>query len=112
MKPQKKVFVLPISVGQKIWFEDEKSPYTIRACNKRYAICTKPFNPKKTVLYTIIDFKRQIRGTENLVFCMGFETDQQCREALKRLRKKDDDPNRTEISYRNRVALDIVKICN
>ena len=39
--------------GQKVWFPGEKRPYTIRACDDRFAICTKPFNIKKTVLYTL-----------------------------------------------------------
>lgn len=45
--------------GQKIWFEGEKRPYTVRACDERFAICTKPFNLRKTVLYTIIDKKQR-----------------------------------------------------
>lgn len=77
----------------------------MRACNSRYAICTKPFNPNKTVLYTIIDFEKDIRGTENLIFCMGFETDELCNEALARLQVGE-----SEVSYRNRVALDIVQV--
>ena len=62
-------------VGDKIHFEGERNAYTIRACDSRYLICTKPFNPRKTVLYTIVDLQEKVRGTENLVFCMGFETD-------------------------------------
>jgi hypothetical protein len=56
-------------------------------------------------LYTIIDFKQQIRGTENLIFCMGFETDEQCEEALQRLVNRE-----SEITRRNRVPLVIEKI--
>jgi len=89
-----------IKVDTKIKFLEEKQRYTVRCCNDRYAICTKPFNCKKTVLYTIIDFQKNIRGTENLIFCMGFETDEQCKEALERLTKGE-----SEVSYRNRVPL-------
>lgn len=91
--------------GQKIWFEGEKRPYTVRSCNQRFAICTKPFNLKYTVLYTIIDKENNIRGTEGLTFCMGFETDQDCNEALIRLQT-----GQTEVSYRNREELNIEKI--
>lgn len=72
-------------VGNKVHFEGERNAYTIRACDSRYLICTKPFNPRKTVLYTIVDLLEKVRGTENLVFCMGFETDEDCQEALQRL---------------------------
>lgn len=87
-------------VGNKVHFEGERNAYTIRACDSRYLICTKPFNPRKTVLYTIVDLLEKVRGTENLVFCMGFETDEDCQEALQRLQSGE-----TEISYRNRVEL-------
>lgn len=94
-------------VGQKITFAEEKRPYTVRACNDRYAICTKPFNLKNTVLYTIVDLKNNIRGTENLIFCMGFEDDEECKEALERLEKEE-----SEISKRNYIGLNIVDILN
>lgn len=87
-------------VGDKVRFEGERNAYTIRACDSRYLICTKPFNPRKTVLYTIVDLQEKVRGTENLIFGLGFETDEDCQEALLRLQSGE-----TEISYRNRVAL-------
>jgi hypothetical protein len=94
-----------ISEGSKIYFASDKKPYTVKALSNRYAVCTKPFNPKKTVLYTIIDFSQQIRGRENLIFCMGFETETDCKEALLRL-----ESGESEVSHRHRVPLDIVKI--
>lgn len=96
---------IQFKVGQKIWFSDLKRPYTVRACNSRFAVCTQPFNLQKTVMYTIIDIDKRIRGTENLVFCMGFETDEQCENALERLTCGD-----SEVSRRNFVGLDIVKV--
>lgn len=59
----------------------------------------------KTVIYTIVDLVEKIRGTEGLIFCMGFESDQDCKDALERLLEGD-----SEISKRNRVALKIRKI--
>jgi hypothetical protein len=101
-----KTELLPdFDLGQKIWFYGEERPYKIRACDNRFAICTKPFNLQKTVLYTIIDRKENIRGTENFIFCHGFETDKQCKDALHRLQK-----GKSEISHRNRVPLKIIKI--
>lgn len=91
-------------VGDKIKFKEEKQRYTVRATDGRFAICTKPFNLQKTVLYCIVDFEEQVRGTENLVFGMGAETDEQCEDMLKRLNEKEDP---SEISYRNRTPLRI-----
>lgn len=103
---------MTFKVGQKIKFRREKQRFTIRACNERYAICTKPFNPRHTVIYTIIDLEEGIRGTENLVFGMGAETDQQCQEMLLRLTTPQESEIglKTEISHRNRVGLDIESI--
>ena len=95
-------YTIEVRVGSKITFAGEKKPYTICACDDRYAVCTKPFNLKHTVLYTIIDVKENIRGTENLVFGMGAETKQQCEEMLQRLQS-----NESEITRRNRVDLQI-----
>jgi hypothetical protein len=66
------------NVGDKIRFRGEKQRYTVQAVSERFAVLTKPFNPRRTVLYTIVDFEKQIRGTENLIFCMGFETSELC----------------------------------
>lgn len=94
-----------LSVGQRVRFAGEKRAYRVRAANERFAICTKPFNPRRTVLYTIIDFRDCVRGTENLIFCLGFETDEQCQEALVRLTTGE-----TQVSSRNQVRLNIEKV--
>ncbi len=93
--------------GDKIWFAEEKKPYTIRACDDRYLICTKPYNFKpQTVLYTIVDLKEQIRGTDG--YCIGpysYYDQEDCDDYLKELQT-----NESHISYRNRIELNIVKI--
>lgn len=92
-------------VGDKIKFKSEKQRYTVQACDNRWLVCTKPFNVRKTVMYTIVDLKENIRGTENLIFCSGFETKKQCEEALERLQTEFSD-----ISRRNFVSLDIESV--
>ena len=90
--------------AKKVYFAEEKRPYKIRCVSQRYAICTKPFNPKHTVLYAIVDFQKQIRGTENLVFGRGAETARQCAEMLARL-----EAGETEISHRNNISLNVLR---
>lgn len=88
--------------GYKVKFQREVQKYTIRATDgNRFAVCTKPFNVHKTVLYTIIDLHKDIRGTENM-WAMGAETDQECNEMLERLVSGE-----SEVSGRNYVDLDI-----
>lgn len=99
-------------VGDKIRFVEERLAYTIQARGKRYLVCTKPFNAQHTVLYTVVDLQKQIRGTENLVFGMGAETRKQCQEMIERLEGKgiDEGAWHTEISYRNRIPLRVKKV--
>jgi hypothetical protein len=57
-----------LTVGDKVKFCSEKQRYTLQARNERFFILTKPFNAKKTYLYTIVDNERVIRGPCNLIF--------------------------------------------
>lgn len=104
--------LLAARVGYKIRFAEEKQAYMLQARGDRYLVCTKPFNAQHTTLYTVVDMKDNIRGTENLVFPVGAETRKQCREMLRRLEGYDSKVGevKTEVSYRNRVPLRIVKV--
>ena len=93
---------MKINKGDKIYVASYKHPFKVRSANKRFAICTKP--QFGTVLYFIIDLKEGVRGTEDLIFGCGAETDKQCDEMLSRLTSGE-----TEVSYRNRINLDIVR---
>ncbi len=94
-----------VEVGTRIKFSSEKQAYTVQASNRFFSVCTKPFNAKKTVLYSIIDWYNQIRGCENLIFGCGAETREQCEEMLERLTNA-----KSDISSRNWCGLDIEKI--
>jgi hypothetical protein len=93
-----------LKVGAKVKFAEEKQSYTVQASNVAFAVCTKPFNCRKTVLCTAISWMENVRGTENLVFGKGAETRNQCEEMLERLTQGE-----TEVSHRNRVPLVIEK---
>lgn len=93
----------------RVRFAEEKNGYTVQARSDRYLVCTKPFPLQKTVLYTVIDLKFQIRGTENLVFGAGAETRQQCEEMIDRLEGREGD-FQTEVSYRNRIPLRVISV--
>ena len=96
---------MDLNIGDKIKFIGESKKYTIRAISDKFIICTKPFNARNTTLYTVVDLDNNIRGTENLIFPNGAETDEQCNEMLKRL-----DEAKTEISHRNFVELKIEQL--
>lgn len=91
-----------VEVGNKVFFPNEKRPYTVRARDDRFIICTKPFNPQHTVLYTIIDLQNKWRGPDNMVFCSGYESDEDCTERLTELQSGE-----IEVSRRRGIPLDI-----
>lgn len=92
-------------IGARVWFAGEKKPYKVRARNDRYLICTKPFNPQKTVLYTIVDLQRGVRGRDNLIFGSGYETDEQIRESMQKLEGGD-----MGVSYRHCGDLEVERV--
>lgn len=87
--------------GDPVFVPDEIRPYRVKCRNERFIICTKPFNPKKTVKYFIIDIERGIRGPDNMVFCFGYETKEQCEERLEELQS-----GLIEVSTRHCVCID------
>ena len=93
-----------MNLGDRVYTNYEVRPYIVRACDERYVICTKPFNLRHTVMYFIIDLQEEIRGPDNMVFCNGYETDEQCKARLKELQD-----GKIEISYRNRVPIHLVQ---
>ena len=91
--------------GDKIYFKSEKRPYRIKACNNRYLICTKPFNLRHTVIYTIVDLYENVRGTNNLVFNpYDYAIQEDIEECLRDL---ENPKHPCEVSHRNRIKLDI-----
>lgn len=91
-----------VEVGDKVYVPKEKRPYRVRARDERYIICTKPYNPQRTVRYFIVDLKERVRGPDNMVFCSGYESDEDCAERLKELQSGE-----IEVSWRRHVDLDI-----
>lgn len=88
--------------GDKVFVDNEKRPYTVRCRSDRFIICTKPYNPKHTVHYFIIDLWTKMRGPDNCVFCFGYETDKQCKERLSEL-----ELGLISLSSRHSVPLDL-----
>lgn len=97
--------------GDKIrFFEDSpRTRYRVRAVSRdgRYAICTRPFNLQHTVIYTIVDFQRGVRGPDNRVFSEGYETDEQIATNLAAL-----ESGALEVSWRTSrfLPLDIAQV--
>jgi hypothetical protein len=78
------VKVVRLDAGDRVWFTEEKLPYMVRAVSAdgRWAICTKPFAAQHSVTYSIVDFRDNVRGVDDRVFSIGYETDQDCLDSL------------------------------
>lgn len=93
---------MKVRVGDKVKLPNERRRYTVQARDERFIICTKKFNLQHTVLYFIVDLKEHRRGSDNMVFCSGYETILQCKERLEELEQ-----GKIEISRRYGIDLDI-----
>jgi len=87
-----------LKVGDPVYLPCEVRPYRVKCRDDRFIICTKPYNPKRTVMYFIVDLVKMVRGPDNMVFCFGYETQEQCEERLKELQD-----GTIEVSQRNCV---------
>lgn len=98
-------------VGDKVKFKSEKQRYTIMACDERFIIAQKPFNARKTYIYTLVDLKGQLRSSDNYYCRYDYNKREGCLEALKELNKqaKEEFPD-FWLSYRRHLDLDIEKI--
>lgn len=102
-------FTQNMEVGGLIKFAEEKRPYRIMAFNDRFVICSK--SHPKSYMYTIIDFKKWIRGADIFWKWGGkfkYNNEVESAEAIKELQySADEDSDLLTISRRNKVPLDI-----
>lgn len=71
-----------LAVGDKVAFLGEKQRYTVRAVStdNRWAVCNKPFNARRTFIYSVVDLVEQLRGVDNYSG-LGYETVAACERA-------------------------------
>lgn len=98
-----------IRVGDKVQFEESKRWWKVRAVSDdgNFAILTSPFNLQKTVLYTIIDNGRGVRGPDNMIFSGGYESDNEVSDRMRELVEGEIEVSKRPSRY---VALDIAVV--
>jgi hypothetical protein len=98
-----------IVVGSRIefWGESSRNLFKVRAVSpdRRYIICTRPFNPKRTVTYCIVDLEKEWRAPDDRVFCEGYETQSDIEKRMRELRS-----GRIGLSRRRGTGLAIVRV--
>ena len=97
----KVVMVLKIEIGDKIYLDNERNGYTVRARSERFIIATKPFNLENTVYYFFIDVKEKWRAPDYLIFdIFDYKKLEDCEKALIQL-----ESGELELSQRHGVPL-------
>lgn len=111
-----------LQAGDKVALSDTKRKWTVRGVTRagRFVILTQPFNLKRTVLYTVIDFDRGVRGRDDM-YGVGYETDEDIASALHQFQHTEDGSPQCadnscfgslDVSFRsgNHVRLDIESV--
>ena len=94
-----------LEVGQKVKLDN--SWWLVRAVRYPFVICTQNMFGKG--YYTIIDVERGIRG-EGTSWGLGHDTDEQIAESMLALHGEHPDEIKQEISLRNNMPLNIIKL--
>ena len=95
--------------GKKVYFKDEKLPYTVMAVSERYAVVSRKLNRREEAdllwdmvrthgygsfteayednkdnpVYSLIDFEENVRAADNLVFgCHDYFSESGCQNAI------------------------------
>lgn len=93
---------MKVKVGDRMYVPECKRPFKVRCRDARFIIATKPFNARKIVIYFIVDLKEKLRGPDNIIFCNGYETDEDCLKRLNELQS-----GKISVSLRRSVNLDL-----
>ena len=88
---------MKVKVGDKIYIPNETTPYEVQARDERYIICTNSEN-----YYFIIDLVEIWRAPDDMVFCSGYETQEDCINRLLELQRGE-----IGLSVRRVLPLDI-----
>lgn len=97
-----------VKVGDRIKFLEEKQSYKVVARNWRFLICIKPFNARKTYLYSIVDVEQEMRGADYWILGrFDYEDSEDQEQALKELMSGE-----TQLSRRRSIPLKVEKVIN
>lgn len=80
-----------LAVGDQVKLRNGVRRWTVRGVTAtgRFVILTQPFNLQRTVLYTVVDFDRGIRGRDNY-YGLGYESDEDVAAALHEFQHTED----------------------
>ena len=83
--------------GTKIGWKGQKKKFKVIARNDNFIIISRPYNPKKTFEYSILDLEYMECNHDNYYCKYDYSDEKECIEALKELQETRDEIKRTKI---------------
>lgn len=88
-------FAIP---GTKIGWKNQKKRFKVIARNDNFIIITRPYNPRKTYEYSILDLEWMECNHDNYYCKYDYSKEDECKEAIKELQETRDEENKTKIA--------------
>lgn len=96
------LFAIP---GAKIQWKGQKTKFKVIARNDNFIIIARPYNPKKTFEYSILDLEYMECNHDNYYCKYDYSNVKECVEALKELQETRDELKKTNIRFDDGLQL-------
>lgn len=98
--------------GSRIGWKGQKRKFKVIARNDNFIIITRPYNPKRTFEYSILDLEYMECNHDNYYNKYDYSNKEECKEALKELQETRDEVKRTNIANDCGLQVSTRGICN
>lgn len=88
------LFAIP---GAKLQWKGQKKKFKVIARNDNFIIITRPYNPKKTFEYSILDLEYMECNKDNYYCRYDYQDVEECKKALEKLQQTREEEKRTRI---------------
>lgn len=89
----------------RIGWKGQKKTFKVIARNDNFIIIVRPYNPKKTFEYSILDLEYMECNHDNYYTKYDYSNKEECEEALKELQKTRDEFHKTKIRFDDGLQL-------
>lgn len=89
----------------RIGWKGQKKTFKVIARNDNFIIIVRPYNPKKTFEYSILDLEYMECNHDNYYTKYDYSNKEECEEALKELQETRDKIHETKIRFDDRLQL-------
>lgn len=103
------LFAIP---GSKLQWKGQKSKFKVIARNDNFIIITRPYNPKRTYEYSILDLEYMQCNHDNYYCKYNYNDAEECKEAIKELQESRDREKETGIADDSGLQLSTRGIAN